>query len=393
MKPKILALSHLFPNAKKPVFGIFVYYRLRAIQKYCDVRVIAPIKRYPFSRKVVSKNSDAWPNAQDTNHLITFYPGFTVIPRIFKWFDSISYWRAIRPIVKKLLNEKFDFNIIDVHWSYPDILAAYILAKQRNCPFIVTIRGKKALYAGRFSIRRWLLNSLLKKANAIIALSSELKSMLKEIGIPDEKIHVILNGIDTSVFRHIDRAEARKALNIPEKGVFIISVGSLIKGKGHHELIKIMPELIRKHNATLYIIGSAGPAGNYEAPLKELARKTAPEKIHFIEEITHQQLCYWYNAADLFCLATKSEGCPNVVLESLACGTPVVVTDVGAVKDFIIDGENGFVSPDSDQMESKIDAALLNVRWNRNNIANGMKEKNWDSCARKVLSVYDSVLK
>jgi len=152
-----------------------------------------------------------------------------------------------------------------------------------------------------------------------------------------------------------------------------------------------MPDLLKKHNISLYIVGSVGPAGNFRAQLKELAKNTSPKNIHFIEEVNHQQLCYWYNSADLFCLATKGEGCPNVVLESLSCGTPVVVTNVGAVKDIIVDGNNGFVAPDMTQIKSTINAAL-NRNWNRMNISNDMKEMTWDICAKKVLSVYNRVI-
>lgn len=228
--------------------------------------------------------------------------------------------------------------------------------------------------------------------NFVICLSKELQSDIHKIGFSEYKTKVILNGVDTEKFVFLEQEIAKKSLNLKISNKIIVSVGSLIERKGHHLIIQEMPMILEKYDVDLYIIGGVNPEGNYSAELRNMVTALKLDNVHFIDSLSHDQLVYWYNAADVFCLATSGEGCPNVVLEALACGCPVVVSNVGAVPDIIADGINGFIVTNKGLKLRKIIEKSLNHNWNRKKNSKMMKDKDWDSCAREVFIVYQDII-
>lgn len=393
MKLNVLALSYLFPNPDQPGYGVFVYNRLKAVQKYCDIRVIAPVQWYPFIKRVRPEIAFCPLNEefQDFRGLQVSYPRFMVIPRYMKWCDSVAYLAATLRVFLKLKKKGFAVDIIDVHWTYPDILAGYFLKKILNRPFLVTIRGREALYLGEKGGRKKILDYLLSKADGVIALSSELKELVIKAGVESERVKVILNGVSTDTFALMGKKVAREKLGLCKEKKIIISVGRHTFGKGHHELIRMIPSLLQKHDLALFIIGGINPESDCTQELDNLIYKLKLNCVHLIGAVPHEELSTWYSAADLFCLATKGEGCPNVVLEALACGTPVVVTNVGAVPDIVNSGREGFVVRSMDEMQEKIDEGLT-MDWDRASIASKMRRKTWNTCAEEVVENYLRVL-
>ena len=395
-RPHVLALSCLFPNQAQPNFGIFVLNRLKAVRRLCDVAVIAPIPVYP----VPGLGRGAWaprervPPEDTLDGMPVRHPSFVIVPRFFKWFDALSYWWVARKAAKRLQGAgPFPFDIIDVHWTYPDIVAGHYLAKKHGKKLVVTIRGHEALYPGEHTIRRWLLDRRLRAADAIVTLSDELRDLVIALGIPAERVRTILNGVDREAFHPRDQAQARARLSIAPGQKVIVSVGALNEGKGHQELVRRMPGLSKSHDVALYIIGGAGPGGDLRTSLQEMARDLGLTNVHLVGRVPHAQLADWYSAADLFCLATKGEGCPNVVLEALSCGTPVVATDVGAIRELVIEGQSGFVVPPDrlDDLGPTMDRAL-SWPWQRQQIADRMNDWSWSSVADKVMETYRFVL-
>ncbi len=390
---KVLALSYLFPNPAQPDYGIFVYNRLKAIQEFCDVKVIAPLQRYPFrnllrpematDNKIGSKENMAG--------LETWYPRFSVIPRYFKFYDAFSYYAAVKPIVSKMLQTGFTFDVIDAHWTYPDILAAYFLSRRYGKPYIVTIRGNEALYLGEKGGRKLILDWCLRRADAVVALSSDLAELVVGIGVERHKVRIILNGVDTGSFRPLDRVEVLKKLNLDQDKKILVTVGRLTEAKGHQHIIKALPTLASRNNVELHIIGGINPESDYSGKLKELVTVLGLHNVFFHNGMPHDQLLYWYNAADLFCLASHGEGCPNVVLEAMACGTPTVVTNVGAVRDIISDAGYGVIAEHGEGFEEALIQAL-SIKWDCQAIAERMKGVSWQGCAKQVIDIYKEAI-
>ena len=391
----VLALSYLFPNTAQPAYGIFVLNRLKAIHKYCDVNVIAPIQWYPFIHHVRgAMRGPGVLRSTEIEGLAVFHPRFVVIPRFMKWIDAITFWISARSVVKKQsMLQTFKYDLVDVHWTYPDIVAGYLLAKRRNKKFIVTIRGHEALYDNESSLRRWLVAYFLRKADFVITLSDELRDKVIGLGIAAEKSKTVLNGVDIQHFRPLNRDECRRQVGVPIDSKVMVSVGRVTEGKGHQDLVRIMPSLNKCGSVELYIIGGVNPEDDFTHTLHKMIADLNLKNVHLVDSVSHDQLPLWYSAADLFCLASKREGCPNVVLEALACGTPVVVTNVGSVSELIVPGENGALV-ELAQLDSlgQVVSSALEKSWDRTRIAARMANWGWDACAVRVVEIYESLL-
>ncbi len=392
MRLKILALSLLFPNRPFPNYGIFVLNRLKALKADCDIKIVAPSPKFPLMEKFNRfKNFSLIPAEETIEGFQVTHPFFPIIPRYLKWIDSLSYLLATLPHIREI-RKSFDFQIIDVHWVYPDILTAYFCAKLYKKKVIVTVRGLEALHLGEKGIRKKILDFIIKRVDFVITLSHELQSLVEDIGVPREKIKVILNGVNTSEFFLIDQERARAHLGISKGKKVVISVGSLIKTKGHHKIIEALP-LLKDLNIDLYIIGGVGLEGDDKTFLEELVKLHRLNNVHFVGKVPHAELINWYNLADLFCFASYSEGCPNVIMEALACGAPIVASDVGAMRDILDTPIKGtiFSSQKKGDLEKKMRAAL-EKEWDRQAIHSAMKEQSWEKCAKIVLETYEHVL-
>ena len=388
-------LSYLFPNRAQPGYGIFVLNRLKAVQKHCNIKVIAPVQWYPLIRWIRGTLwGQAIPRRDEIDGLDVSHPRFLVIPRYLKWIDGISYWWSVRGVLKKMRgNPGYDYDLVDVHWTYPDIVAGYLLARKSGKRFIVTVRGHEALYEDERSIRRWLVAYLLRRADFVIALSAELRAKVVALGVRQERTRVVLNGVDLSRFHPMDQDACRKQLGLPTGRRILLSVGRVTAGKGHQDLIRMMPELSRTDDVELYIIGGVNPEDDFTDALRRMIEDLRLTNVHLLDGVPHDALPLWYCAADVFCLASKREGCPNVLLEALACGTPAVTMNVGSAGEAVIDGENGLlVKLEQISVLAGIVRSSLARTWNRESIADGMRKRSWAACAEQVVEIYQSVL-
>jgi glycosyltransferase involved in cell wall biosynthesis len=289
--------------------------------------------------------------------------------------------------------EAFTFDLVDVHWTYPDIVAGYFLARRRGKRFIVTIRGHEAFYDDEISLRRWLVAYFLRRADFVIALSSELRDKAIKLGVAREKTRVVLNGVDLGRFRYMDTMESRRTLGLPADSRVIVSVGRLTEKKGHHEIVKLLPALAHEGRIDLYIIGGVNREDDFGSVLRKLVTELKLDNVHILDRVPQEHLPLWYGAADLFCLFTKSEGCPNAILEALACGAPVVATDAGAISELVAQGEDGAIVNSRDMSSlAAIVLEALRRPWDRRAIAARMQDRSWGSCAEIVRDVYELVL-
>ena len=409
---KILAISYLFPNSIYPNHGIFVLNRLKAIHKYCDVKVINPIPWFPFSscfRRY--KNYNKIPKKEFIEGIEVFHPRFFIIPRYLKFLDAITFCLAAIPVALKI-KKHFLFDLIDLHWTYPDLLSGYLLSTILHKKQLLTIRGNEALnlflhnkqldkmegeesvYVEERSIRSKIIKYLLPKSNYIITLSYELKKKCVSYGVLPKNTEVIRNGVDTSTFRFIGKDICRSKLGLSQDEYIILSIGSLSYGKGFDRIIRVFPEVIKKHpNSALYIIGSEGPAGYFRDNLYKLIKRyNLGDKVNFTGEIKNHDLVLWYNAADIYCLSSRGEGSPNVLSEALACGCPAIATDVGSVSEILNKDFMGFVVPNNDKKILLGLLSALSCEYDRVKISKYMQQYDWDWCAKKVIQVYKRLL-
>jgi glycosyltransferase involved in cell wall biosynthesis len=322
---RLLTFSTLFPHAARPNQGIFVENRLRHLLAGGEATsvVLAPVPWFPsgsarFGDRAVNARA---PRMESRHGLSIRHPRYPVIPKIGMSAAPWLLYRAMIPQVERLLAEGHRFDAIDAHYVYPDGVAAAWLGRRFGLPVVITARGTDVNLIPRHAIPRRLIQGAIRNAAALVAVSAALKEVLVELGAPDAKVTVLRNGVETSLFRPpADRPTARAALALT--GPALISVGGLIERKGHHRTIEAMRQL---PGFTLLIAGE----GPERAPLSGLiARYGLGDRVRLLGGCPHAELPVLYGAADASVLASSREGWANVLLESMACGTPVVAADI-----------------------------------------------------------------
>jgi glycosyltransferase involved in cell wall biosynthesis len=358
------------------------------------MRVINPVPWFPYSSSIPRYyRYDQIPAEEIIDGIRVYHPRFLVIPWIFKFIDAMSYRSVVLPLVESLQNE-FNFDLVDLHWTYPDLPTGYAIKKKYKRKMIVTLRGKEAFYIKQGFIRENLIKRFLQKSDALIGLSDELLLLAKTAGYTGNHCAVIRNGVDTSRFHCLDAMQCRRNLGLSPGEKILLSVGSLNNGKGFDRIIKSFAKIYSEHRDwKLYIIGSEGPAGNCKKSLNQLIdRMDLAGNVILKGTVPNHKLPYWYNAADLFCLASRSEGTPNVLIEALSCGCPSVVTNVGSVQQVLTDQLQGIVVPNSFEGIRQGLRFAVDRQWDRKGISASMAHYDWDWCARQVLDLYQKLL-
>lgn len=279
-----------------------------------------------------------------------------------------------------------DFDIIDAHYLYPDGVAAALLSKLLRKPLVITARGTDVNLIPEYRIpRQWILWAV-KQASAIITVCQALKDRLVELGVPPQHVIVLRNGVDLNLFTPIDRDRKRKELALTRHT--IISVGHLVRRKGHDLVIQALEHL---PETDLLIVGG----GEEEARLKSLVERMGlVQRVRFIGEVPHTELKNYYSAADLLVLASDREGWPNVLLESMACGTPVVATKVWGSPEVVLDRTAGLLV-DSRSAQAIADCArdLLANPPNRAETRRYAERFGWDATTTGQIELYKKILR
>jgi len=395
---KILVLTNLFPNKLQPTFGLFVKERILRIARLGEIKVIAPcpwfprfkfIKKYYFYSQI--------PVEEKIEDLDVLHPRFFILPKIFKSLDGFLYFVSVFGEVFKV-RKYFNFDLIDCHWVYPDGFAAVLFGKIFKKPVVITIRGPGVLTMPGYRIRRKLALWSLKQSNHIIAVCEAIRQETIKLGIPGEKITTIPNGVDIKKFYLWDKIKARERLNLPLDKKIILSVGYLCKRKGFHHLIDAISILTKKFgrgDLLLIIIGGAdvGREDNFKPNLeRQINELKLNSNVWLVGEKPHEELYLWYNACDIFCLASSKEGWANVLFEALACGKPVVATNIWGTPEVIKSDEYGILI--NEQTGEAIAEGILkaeNKNWDSQKLIVYTQENTWEKVGEKVFNIFLSI--
>ncbi len=265
---------------------------------------------------------------------MVYRPRFPIIPKFGGRINVTTMTRAILPLVRRLHGER-PFDVIDASFFFPDGAVAARLAKALGIPFSVKARGADIHYWGKRADTRRAVQRAGKDAAGLLAVSAAMKRSMVALGMAEEKITVHYTGVDLDRFRIEDRHAAKDALNL--KGPVVASVGALIPRKGQDLLIRAMPSL---PDATLLLIGQGPEASALLALAQQLG---VSDRVGLVGAIPHDRLPQYLNAADVMALPSASEGLANAWVEALACGTPVVTSDVGGARELIDRPEAGHI--------------------------------------------------
>jgi teichuronic acid biosynthesis glycosyltransferase TuaC len=391
----ILVFTSLWPNSEQPNLGVFVKNRIAALAQIdgVNVRVVAPVPYFP--RRIQSSIIPArWRRTARIadRELIagieTFHPRHLITPKVGMTFYSHWMARGAENLLRRLHAEQ-PISLIDAHYVYPDGHAAVLLGERLNLPVVITARGTDINLFSRMPFIRPLIRRALKRADGVIAVSGALKQRMVELGIDAEKVAVIRNGVDRSIFYPREQAAARHRLGLAIESRIIITVGALVPLKGIDRLIDAI-KLLSNERIKLYVIGEGPERAALEA---QIAKNNLADRVLLIGSRPQEELAEWYSAADLFCLASSREGCPNVVIEAMACGTPVIAADVGGVHELVGGLAYGKVifNVTAENLAREIGAAL-EIDWDRQGIASYIGARTWSVVAKEVMDHWAAVV-
>ena len=382
MRPRLVVFSTLFPHPGQPNAGVFIRERMFRVGRELPLVVVAPVPWFPFQGLIRYFRPHFRPNAP--RHEIqqgfeVFHPRFFSIPGIFKSWDGL-FMAVGSFLTLHKVKRNMGFDVIDAHFAYPDGDAATLLGKWFNKPVTITLRGTEVPLSRIASRRRRMLLAL-RRATRIFSVAESLKQHVVSLGIDPSKIQVVGNGIDTEKFYPLSRQQARQELGLPLDVPIIISVGGLVERKGFHRVIECLPELCKKFPGLCYlIVGGASAEGNWGERLRQQVVELKLENsVVFMGSMTSAQLKYPLSAANIFVLATRNEGWANVFLEAMACGLPVVTTNVGGNAEVVTHSSVGNLVPFDDvvALRQTIEKALIK-EWDASVIIAYAKENSWD---------------
>ncbi|HTZ69506.1 MAG TPA: glycosyltransferase [Acetobacteraceae bacterium] len=339
---RLLTFTTLYPNATAPNHGVFVENRLRALLATGEATslVLAPVPYFPSThpRFGAYARLAAVPRAEKRFDIDIIHPRFLALPRANMHVAPFLLYAAAAPAFARLLRAGHRFDLIDAHYLYPDGVAATWLGRRFNLPVVLTARGSDVTELPNFALPRALIGRAASGADAIITVSAGLRAALAKLGISGEHVTVLRNGVDLQQFAPCDRDAARAELGL--SGPTLLAVGALIPRKGHALTIAAMTRL----PAWRLLIAGEGPEREDLAALA--ARLGVADRVVFLGAWPHADLARLYSAADISVLASEREGWANVLLESMACGTPVIASPIPGNDEVVRDPAAGRIATD-----------------------------------------------
>lgn len=393
-EPRLLVLSSLFPSPEEPLAGIFIRERMFRVAAQLPVTVVAPVTWFPLQGLI-----RRWrPHFRRTRAVDTVEQGIEVRrPRYLSvpgpiLLDGAGMAAGAWPAVRDIAGGGGPW-IIDAHFAYPDGFAASRLARRLGVPYTITLRGTEVRHSRMPAVRR-RMRAALAGASRVFSVSASLRSLALELGVAPERALVVPNGVDTGKFHPVDRQQARRDLGISPRARVLVTVGGLVRRKGYHRVIGCLGRLRQRWGEVVYLaVGGASREGDDGAALRAQARAAGlADCVRFLGALPPEAIKGPLSAADVMVLASANEGWANVLLESMACGTPVVASDVGGNREVVDSGDLGLVFDLQD--DAALEAALhraLERDWDRAAIVDHARRNSWEARVDQLVAEFRAV--
>lgn len=383
---KLLTISNLFPNPVMPNRGLFVKERLfQTIQRHgIEADVVSPLPYFPSTHPRFGEYA-AFARVPKQTMLdegqAVKHPTYFMLPKLGSMFSPWSFARAVEGCARRELREA---DLIDGHFLFPDGVAAALLARRYNKPVVLTARGSDVNFMpDEYWAGKWLRRMFAMRPR-LIAVSEALGKKLRELA-PQCQVDVVSNGVDLKRFKPSgSKSDLKQRLGI--EGPLVISVGNLVALKGHDLAIRATARL---PGVQLRVIGQGPEGARLNTLIDELSLS---ERAALTGAMDQAQLIDYYTAADVLVLASSHEGMPNVLLECLACGTPVVGTADGASEVIAKCQFSRQVQRDVVSITRAV-RELLALMPLPASVRSGMAGEDWGKKCQKLYAIYEEMLR
>ena len=456
-EPRLVVFSSLFPNAAQPTAGLFIRERMFRVGQQLPLVVVSPKPWFPGQGliRLFRPHYRPLPARRETQAgFEVHFPRFLAIPGLFRGLDSLFMALGSYFTLRRL--KARGHNLIDAHFAYPDGHAALKLGRWLKLPVSVTLRGTEVPQSRNPALVP-RLREVFRDADQVITVSDSLRRLALSLGLAEERSQVVGNGVDADRFAPVPREEANERVNqriaaargdraenpgqakpgpltlpspngrgkiqpppppgegwgegnplsdhlsakpcrthLSENAEILITVGGLVERKGFHRVIACLPDLLKSHPDLHYlVVGGPCPEGDMSQALKEQAAILGvAERVHFLGPLSPDDLKWPLSAADVFVLSTRNEGWANVILEAMACGLPVVASDVGGNREVVCRPELGEIVPFDDQaaLTRALDKALSRT-WDPAAIRAYAESNSWVNRVETLVGIFTRILK
>ena len=395
----VLLFTNLFPNPEQPLRGNFVESLLLAMRNKANITVISPL---PWSPSVlmpdkIKQSESEWavfskiPYTAEWKGFEVYYPKYPFIPVVSRPIHAMLMAAAVYGLVKKVAEDN-EIDIINVHWAYPDAIAAVWIGRQLGIPVVVTAHGSDVNIYGSYKLRRPQMKWAFNNSERTVTVSHALLERVADgMGVNRNKLAIIPNGVDIDRFYPISQDIARKQLKLKSDERYLLFVGRFHEVKGLEYLFKAMA-ILKERGALCFqtILIGDGPLKFELADAVEAMSIT--EHVIFKGAKPNSELPLWMNACDVFCLPSKWEGQPCVILEALACGRPVVASSVGGIPELIDESNGLLVEPRNSKALADALEKSFKMSWNDKLISGMMQNFSWSSAADAYLDLFSKAV-
>ncbi|MFL0356997.1 glycosyltransferase [Erythrobacter sp. GH1-10] len=386
----VLSISTLYPNAANPRFGTFVARSLEGLARRGGWRVtlINPIGLPPvvFGKyRALSELEELSVEEGITIHR----PRFTLIPKVGARRNAAAIAKAVLPLARKIHAQQ-PVDVVDAEFFFPDGPAAAEVAGTLDLPLSIKARGSDITYWGGQDFALEQMLAAAGQASGLLAVSEALKAEMVGLGFPEDRISVHYTGLDRNRFRPLDHTQLRSQIgkelgfDLPDTAPLLVCVGALIERKGQDRIIAALPDIA---GAQLVLVGKGEDEGKFRALARDCG---VAERVHFAGALDHNLLPLLLSAADVMVLPTENEGLANAWVEALACGTPVVTTDVGGARELILSKVAGrLLAERTPQAVAEAVNSVLNNPPPREAVAAFAARFDWESHAEELAAHFE----
>jgi glycosyltransferase involved in cell wall biosynthesis len=380
---RIAVVTRYFPSSAEPWQGRSAYQTLRLIARKADVRVFYPNARYPSLLRPRSRNYEKLEASYSPPDVKANYYDFPSLPVVSR---PLNGWMAARTLLPHV--RSFAPDLIFSCFLYPDGYAALKIGKALSVPVVAMSIGSDINRIGD-PISAIQTRVVLHEADFLVTVCGDLCNKAIAKGASPQKARAILNGCDLSVFRVMDRLEARQKLGIDPDIEAVVYIGRMDVKKGLRELVEAAVSLrSARPKLHVYLVGEGA-----DRPIIQnaLDANNAGDYVHLMRSCAFDDVAVWMAAADLVTLPSYMEGCPNVVLEALACGRPVVATDVGGIPEIMSDSCGRLVPPGDALALAEAIRSVLGTTWDAATIS-AQRSRSWHAVANELLELFESLV-